>query len=207
MTAVERRAVESSEAFLSVLPAGQSWRRVMLMARGPLDPAARSLATLLAHRDGASLIVYDAGGDSFWASPFPPGEGIRSPLLAEADLRRVGRIEVADALREMGSDGTTVLAHVSTVRHGEDVPRVVSMHGVDLLICPVPVAGRLGQFLTEARHAGAALLECEPGKEPIFNTPLENDDRVPAETRVQFRFLVALLLTFFAAGFRNRTRA
>ncbi len=191
---------------LEALPNAQTWRRILVVVNGSPDEATCSLAVDLAQRDGSSLILYDATADSFWASPFPPGEGIRPLLLAEGDLRRVGRHEMANVLRTIRASGVDVVAHVSTSRHGEDLAALVSSQQIDLVLCPISLDQKFQREIHRGRQQGASLLECRPGEAPVFHAALGADEALPVAERVQLRFLTALVGTFLVAGFRNRSR-
>lgn len=197
----------SSDTLLNALPDTQTWRRILLVVNASPDKAAYELAVRLAHRDGAALILYDTGANSFWTSPFPPGEGVRPLLLAEADLRRVGRDKLADTVRDLRADGIAAMVHVSTEGHGEDLARLTANQKVDLVLCPVPLSDKFLRQMHRSRQQGAALLAWQPGEIPVFHAPLADGEDFPFEERVQVRFLAALVLTFFVAGFRNRARS
>jgi hypothetical protein len=200
------RAAPTYEA-LDALPDRRTWRRVVVVVDGPPDGAALSLASALAERDGATVILFDLTADSFWASPFPPGEGVRPVLLTDPDLRRVGRHALADAMVGLQSGGVNVLAHVSMSSHGDDLPALVESQRVDLVICPVPLKGKLARSVHRSRRAGAGLLVCSHGEATVFWDTLAPDEPLPVEERVQFRYLAALVITFLVAGFRNRSRS
>jgi hypothetical protein len=190
---------------LDALPKARTWRRTLVVVNGSPDEVTCSLAIALAQRDGTSLILYDATADSFWASPFPPGEGIRPVLLAEGDLRRVGRYELADALRTTRGRGVNVMAHISTSRHGEDLAALVSSEQIDLVLCPISLDHKFQREIHRSRQQGASLLECRPGEAPVFHAALRADEALPYAEHVQLRFLAALVMTFLVAGFRNRS--
>ena len=204
VASVQHETIEFHDALLEALPGARTWRRVLLVVQGDPDEPACSLALRLARRDGASLILYDTTADSFWASPFPPGEGVRSLPLAEADLRRVGRDGLADTLHSLKARGVEVVAHVSTQRHGEDLAEIAMREQVDLVICPLPLDPKSWHHVHRSRQGGASLLECCPGEPPVFHAPLAAGEDVPSGERVQVRFLGALVLAFFIAVFRNR---
>lgn len=193
-------------ALLEALPNGQRWRHILVVVNGLPDEATCSLALDLAQRDGSSLILYDATADSFWASPFPPGESIRPRLLAEGDLRRVGRHELADTLGTIRGSRVDVAAHVATSRHGEDLASLVSSQEIDLVLCPISLDQKFQREIHRSRQYGASLLECRPGEAPVFHAALRADEALPFAERVQLRFLTALVMTFLVAGFRNRSR-
>lgn len=190
-------------ARLDRLSAGHTWRSVLVVVDDHPDPVACSYAKSVARRNGARVVLYDARASSGWSSPFPPDEQVRPLPLEEAGIRRSGRNALADVVRDLGDDGVRAAAYLSAARHADDLTRVVRNEGTELVICSVPLKGRLLRNVHLSRREGASLLTCSPAQQPALYPPLDAAEPVPIDERVQIRFLVGLLLTFLVARLRN----
>lgn len=199
------RTTDGASELIEMVPADHPWESMVVIMDHEPDPAATALAIRLAQRDGTRVILFDARASSRWTSPFPPGENVRPFLLDEAGIRRTGRDVVADAVRDLQRAGVQASAHLSSSRHSSDLRELVATQGVTLVACPVPLAGPLVHNVHLARSAGAHLLLSARGQRPQMHAPLPPGGPVPVEQRIQVRFLIGVLVTFIAAGLRNRT--
>jgi hypothetical protein len=207
MLAREAVAKSDTQRLVGVLPSGRHWTTIVVLMNDVVERDVLGAATFLARRDAARVVLFDLQASAGWTSPFPPGESVRPFLLDEPGVRRVGRDDVADAVRDLGTAGITASAYLSTTRQGADLAQLVRTERVDLVIAPVPLDGALGRNIHGARYHGAHVLECSRGEEPKLHVPSTGGEPEQGSERIQIRFLIGLLLTFLAAGLRNRSRS